>query len=214
MHGVPVEVLKGYRGLVEAFRKDVVALVQAALKGLEEAEQADLKLGIAVCNAVSGVIGAIGGAAAGGAPKGGAAAAGMGTSIVGALMAGAGGVIIEMVGADSEVEVVGSMLKAGNQLLEETRKATAPLTNALALIEEYVTAERLAEVRPDRPEIITAPSFDPDDFGLTDADQGGHRKPTDTTDLVPEPKRKPDQPGDHPFPGDIGDDRYPEQGPS
>lgn len=49
---------------------------------------------------------------------------------------------------------------------------------------------------------------------MTDEAQGDHRRPTDKTDLVPEPKREADGPYDRTGSGPDWADRYAEQGPA
>lgn len=89
----------------------------------------------------------------------------------------------------------------------------AAIETALRMLTSSVTDDKLPEVRPERPLIITSPDFRPSTFGLTDEEQGRHRRPTNTRDLVPEPTRHADGRFDRVSTGDgQSHDRYSEQG--
>jgi hypothetical protein len=57
-------------------------------------------------------------------------------------------------------------------------------------------------------------SFRAESFGMEATAQAGHPVPTDTRDLVPEPKKRADGPFDRTTEDGRPRDRYPEQGPA
>ncbi|GLZ31145.1 hypothetical protein Lesp02_33330 [Lentzea sp. NBRC 105346] len=199
-------ILRSYKAIVLAMRSDVLQLVSTTLKGIEEAEASDWKIALAVVGAVAGVVAAL--------PTGGASLSV--TAVAASMVAGAAGVANEMMDADSENGVIQEMIKIGWSMIGKINGESGRIQVGLIELSGYVTGGKLAEVRPDRPVVITAPSFDPGSFGMTDEAQGKHkRRPTDTTDLVPEPKRHEDGPYDKAG-GVIAEeyDQYEEQGPA
>ncbi|MEV8439846.1 hypothetical protein AB0425_20930 [Actinosynnema sp. NPDC051121] len=204
-----IVILRSHAAVVLAMRQDALNLVDLALQGIEAAGADDWKVALAVVGAVAGVLGTV---------------ASLGTAtgalvevvtVMGSAISGSAGVAGAVIDASSELGVLDDMIKAGEGIVAEVREQTSAVDAGLRELARFVSGTKLAEVRPDRPDVITAPSFDPGSFGMTDEAQGRHPRPTDTTDLVPEPKRRPDGPYDR---GrgmiDPDRDRYEEQGPA
>ena len=197
-----IVILRAYKALVLGTRNDVLNLVDKTLQGIEAAEVDGWKIVLAAVGAVAGVVGAV--------VSGGATLA-LTAAVVTSMVSGAAGVASEMIDADSELEVIDQMNKAASSMVDKIRAEADRLNDGLTTLSSFVSGAKLAEVRPGRPEVITAPSFDPGSFGLPDEMQGGHKRPTDTTDLVPEPERHEDGPFDKSV---FGGDQYEEEGPA
>ncbi|MEU0880338.1 hypothetical protein ABZ345_17180 [Lentzea sp. NPDC005914] len=195
---------------------------QSMIDGLQEAKwvlEKDLRLHLGGAQQdmdgwkiALAVVGAIAGVAAA-AVSGGTSLAVVG-AISGSLISGGTSVANEVIDADSELGALLSINNNGLSVISKIDIERAKLEKALRDLAEYVSGAKLAEVRPARPVVITAPSFDPGSFGMTDEAQGKHKRPNDKTDLVPEPKRQEDGPYDKPIFGPDETDRYEEQGPS
>ena len=198
---VLVLILRAYQALVLAMRNDALTLTEKTLQAYEEAGADEWKIALAIAGAIVGVVA---GFAAG------PAAPAVWGAVSGALAAGGTSVAGEVIGADSQLGALLTINKTGPSLISKIDGERAKLEQALRDLTGFVSGAKLEEIRPDRPEVITAPSFDPRSFGMTDEAQGGHRRPTDQTDLLPEPKREADGPYDE----SVFGDRYQEQGPS
>ncbi|TWP52622.1 hypothetical protein FKR81_09970 [Lentzea tibetensis] len=194
-------IVRSYQALVLSMRNDALNLIDQTLKAIDNAGADGWKIALAVVGAIAGVVGTV---ATGG------AGAGVAVAVFSSLVSGAAGVANETIDGDSEFTVCLSMAKSSVNVIHGIDVERAKIENALSTLSTFVSGSKLAEVRPDRPVIITAPSFDPGSFGMTDEAQGKHRRPTDKKDLVPEPKRHEDGPYDD---GVFGD-RYEEQGPA
>ncbi|SDD18940.1 hypothetical protein [Actinokineospora iranica] len=202
-------IITAHAALVKGMRSDVVEFVRHTLDGIAEAATDGWKVGAAIVGAVVGVAGAVVGTAAGG-PLGVVAG-----TIAASMVAGATSVAVEAKGADSELGVIVEFVDSGEGMLELVDIERAKIERAFRELAAAVTGDKLSEVRPARPMIITAPDFHPGTFGLSQENQGRHRVPQDTRDLVPEPSAR----ADGPFDGTTGADgqhldRYSEQGPS
>jgi uncharacterized protein YukE len=204
-----IVILRSYSAVVLAMRNDALDLVELGLRGIEEAGADDWKVALTVVGAVAGVLGTI-------------ASVGTSTpallaviSVIGSAVNGSVGVAGAVIDASSEIGVLDDMVKAGESMIDQVGVQRDAVEVGIRELATFVSGAKLAEVRPERPVIITAPSFDPGSFGLTDEAQGKHPRPTDTTDLVPEPRRRADGPYDRP--GGVFNpdrDRYEEQGPA
>ena len=194
-------ILRSYKAVVLGMRNDALGLVDKTLEGIEAAEADNWKILLSVVGAVASVAGAF-------ATAGASIAIG---AVVGAMVSGAAGVANEVIDADSEIDVIREMNKIGFSMIGKVGDEAGRIISGLNELSGFVSGAKLGEVRPGRPVVITAPSFDPGSFGLPDQTQGQHPRPTDTTDLVPEPKRHEDGPYDD---GVFVDDRYEEEGPA
>ncbi len=211
-------VAKAELQLAEDFQKDVVDLVQATLKGIEEAETHWKKEMLAI----AGSIAAVGAAVA----SGGVAVAALG--VAAAMTSGAAAVASEGIDADSVMDVVKGFITAGHSLTGDLGGQGSALVGGLYKLDEYLTEGHLPEVRPARPEIITAVKFDPGLF-YPEGFPEELRASVPTGDLVEEPTQSGDQESDHVggkaditvFGTKVGEvdngpnrDVYPEEGPA
>lgn len=194
-------ILQAHEVLVKAMREDVCDLVQKTLDGIAAAESDGWEVGMTVAGAVAAFTG---GLALGGLPPW----AVMGV-IATQMGAGAAGVAVAVHGAEDELGVLVNFVDSAEGMLHAIDIERLRIEKAFRSLAESITGQRLVEVRPERPVIVTAPSFDPKSFGMQDQMQAGHPVPTDTRDLVPEPKKREDGPFDK---GPDGHDRYQEQG--
>ncbi|GLZ31149.1 hypothetical protein Lesp02_33370 [Lentzea sp. NBRC 105346] len=193
-------ILQGSEKLIAALRADVKALIERTQAAYQEAEQNGQKIGLAVAIAYVGLIASVG--------------AGTLAGMVVAGLTGSGGATIEMIGADSEFDVLKSMVEQAEQIIHNTDVERAKLEVALRTLCDYVTGGKLAAVRPERPGIVTAPTFDPAAFGLPPHLQGRHRRPKPGGELVVEPPVKPSGPYDsEDVNSEKNRDRYVEQVP-
>jgi uncharacterized protein YukE len=188
--------VEAYRSLVISMRKDVMALVQRIFSGLEAAEQAQLKIGLAIASAFVAVVGTV-------------ATGGTATGLAVAALGGTIGVGMEQVGADDEFHVLASMVDQGEHIIDEVRHAREKIEKGFRDVAESMTGSFIAETRPARPDIVTAPSFDPKDFGLAEENQRGHKLPAPGGPLVEQPPK--DTGPDSDIDDETGLDVYPEQ---
>lgn len=201
-------ILEAHQVLVKVLREDVLELVRYTLDGIAAAETDGWEVGASVVGAVAGFAGAVAGAAAGGPPG---AILGM---IAASMAQGAVGVVATAHAADSELGVIVEFVNTGEDLLRQVDLERLRIEKAFRALAESVTDNKLPEVRPERPVVITAPDFRPETFGLDDQTQRGHRVPTDARDLVPEPTKRADGPYDRTAKDGEERDRYAEQGPA
>jgi uncharacterized protein YukE len=194
-------ILRAHAVLVRGMRKDVLDLVKKTLDGIAAAETDAWRVGVTVAGAVAGFVAAA-------ATMSGPAWAVM--ALVAAEMAsGASGVAVEVSGAEDELGVIVNFVDSAEGMLHLIDIERLRLEKGFRVLAANVTDGKLVQVRPDRPTVITAPDFQPETFGMKPDTQAGHPVPTDTSDLVPEPKKH----ADGPFDGEEHD-HYPEQGPA
>ncbi|MDQ3785613.1 MAG: hypothetical protein M3422_00010 [Actinomycetota bacterium] len=196
-------ILQAHEVLVKAMRQDVCDLVQKTLDGVAAAESDGWEVGMTVAGAVAAFVG---GLALGGLPPW--AVMGLVASQMGA---GAAGVAVAVRGAEDELGVLVNFVDSAEGMLHSIDIERLRIEKGFRSLAQSITGQNLVEVRPERPVIVTAPSFDPKSFGMQDQMQAGHPVPTDTRDLVPEPKKREDGPFDK---GQDDHDRYQEQGPA
>ena len=194
-------ILQAHALLVKAMREDVLDLVQKTLDALAAAESDGWEVGATVVGVVAGFAAGLAGVSG---PAGTALA-----TIAGEMVSAASGTAVAMHGAQDELGVIVNFVDSAEAMLHSIDIERLRIEKAFRSLAVWITDEKLVEVRPDRPSIITAPSFDPRSFGMQDHMQAGHPMPTDTRDLVPEPKRHADGPFDR---TKDGHDRYQEQG--
>jgi hypothetical protein len=197
-------ILQAHEILVKAMREDVCDLVQKTLDGIAAAETDGWEVGVTVAGAVAAF--ATGLTGVGGLPVW----AVMGV-IAGEMAAGAAGVAVAVNAADDELGVLVNFVDSAEGMLHAIDIERLRIEKGFRLLAGSVTDVKLREVRPERPVVVTAPSFDPGSFGMQDQAQVGHRVPADTRDLVPEPRKRADGPFDR---SSDGHDRYQEQGPA
>lgn len=200
-------ILRSHQALVLGMRKDVNELVKHTLDGIAAAATDGWKVGFSVIGAVVGVVGTFVGSIGG--PPGVVLG-----SVAAAMASGAISTAVEAHDADSELGVIVQFVNSGEGMLHLVDVERAKIEQAFRDLAVSVTDAKLRQVRPERPLIVTAPDFRPETFGLSDQDQGRHRRPQDTRDLVPEPKRRPSGPYDQTTVDGQPHDRYPEQGPA
>jgi hypothetical protein len=200
-------ILQAHQILVRGMREDVCDLVRKTLDGIAAAETDGWEVGMTVAGAV------------------GAFAAGVAGSLVGLptwavmgtialnMAAAAPGVAVAVNGADSELGVIVDFVDSAEGMLHLIDIERLRIEKAFRELAASITDVKLVEVRPDRPVVVTAPDFRPESFGMKSDTQAGHPIPTDTSDLVPEPRKRADGPFDQTTTPD-GHDRYPEQGPA
>ncbi|GAB1509438.1 hypothetical protein [Actinophytocola sp. KF-1] len=197
-------ILQAHGILVEAMREDVLDLVQKTLDGLAAAESDGWEVGVTVAGAVAAFATGVAGV--------GGMSLGMVLGLVaGEMAAGAAGVAVAAHAAEDELGVLVNFVDSAEAMLHTIDIERLRIEKAFRSLVRTITDGNLGQVRPDRPDVITAPSFDPRSFGMADHVQAGHPLPTDTSDLVPEPRKRADGPFDRA--GD-GHDRYQEQGPA
>lgn len=204
-----IVVLRSHAAVVLAMREDALNLVDLSLQGIDAAGADDWKVALAVVGAVAGVLGTVASLGTSLGPLAGV------ITVMGSAISGTASVANEVIDASSELGVLDDMTRAGASIVQKVGDQSFAVEVGLRELAGFVSGAELAEVRPDRPDVITAPSFDPDSFGMADEAQGKHPRPTDTTDLVPEPRRRADGPYDR---GrsvfDPDRDEYEEQGPA
>lgn len=200
-----------------AFQTDVRSLVQTTLQGIEDAQIHRKKMQLAIAGAIVSVAGAVTGGV-------------LTVATAATITAGAAAVASEELEASDVNDVVLEFIRVGNTLAGDCAGQGMGLIAGLNKVMEYVTEDHLPEIRPDRPEVITAPSFDPKAFYPEGADSSTLPS-VSTTDLVPEPAQHGDQQSDHVggegrkditiFGNKVGEidtgparDLYPEQGPA
>ncbi|SFR06786.1 hypothetical protein SAMN04488564_1021077 [Lentzea waywayandensis] len=188
--------VEAYRSLVVSMRKDVSAMVQRVFAALEAEQQSQDKIGLAVAGAFVAVIGTV-------------VTGGTATGLVVAALSGGIGIQIEQMGASDNFHVVASMVDQGEDIVHGVNQARAKIEKGFRAVTEALVGSKLDVVRPARPEIITAPSFDPKDFALEEEYQRGHDVPAAGGPLVEAPpaKKGPDSDIDE----ETGLDVYPEQ---
>ncbi|SDO39788.1 WXG100 family type VII secretion target [Lentzea jiangxiensis] len=195
-------IIEGAERLMTKLREDVNGLVARTLTAYDAAAQSQEKIELAVATAFVGLL---------------SAASGSLTGVILAGLTGSIGVKMEQLGADNEVDVIKSMIEQGHQIVRGVDVERDKLEDALDNLCTYVTGAKLKKVRPERPSVITAPSFDPGAFGLPPHLQGGHRRPAPGGELVEEPQAKADGPYDEKTVDSGGKervrDRYEEQVP-
>jgi hypothetical protein len=197
-------ILEAHQELVRSMRHDAMELVQHTLDGIAAAETDGWKVGMQIVASVaavaSTVIGSVG--------TGGGAGVVIG-AIAASMLSEAAGVEVDADAADSELGVIVEFVNSGEALIDRIDVERGRIEKGFRELAASITGEKLPEVRPDRPLIITAPDFRPESFGLPDQVQGSHPVPTNTADVVPEPPKHQDGPFDR---TKSGKDRYPEQG--
>lgn len=201
-----VLILDAHEVLVRNMRRDAMELVKLALDGIAAAETDGWEVGAQIVGAVVSVAGAVAGTVG----TGGVGLPALG-SVAAAMVSGGIGVLVQANAADSELGVIVEFVNSGEALTDRVEAESARIERGFRALSDSITGERLPEVRPDRPLVITMPDFRPEAFGLPEQTQGAHPVPTDTTDVLPEPTKHPDGPFDR-----TRDerDRYPEQGPA
>ncbi|HMF60132.1 MAG TPA: hypothetical protein VK595_07165 [Vicinamibacterales bacterium] len=199
-------ILEAHQELVRSMRHDVMELVKHTLDGIAAAESDGWEVGMQIVGAVVSVAGAVVASVG----TGGTAGVVLGP-IAATMIAGGIGVAVQAQSADSELGVIVEFVNSGEDLIDRINIESARIEGGFRDLAASITGEKLPEVRPERPLLITAPDFRPETFGLSDQVQGSHPVPTDTTDVVPEPTKHPDGPFDR---TKGGKDRYPEQGPA
>lgn len=200
-------ILQAHQILVKRMRTDVCDLVRMTLDGIAAAETEGWKAGVTVVGAVAAFAAGVAGAAVG-LPT---------WAVIGTIAlnmsAGASSVAVAVDGADDELGVIVRFVDSAEGMLHLIDIERLRIEKAFHELAESVTDAMLIEVRPDRPDIITAPGFQPGTFGMEENAQAGHPVPTNTTDLVPEPTRHTDGPFDETTTKDGQEhDRYQEQG--
>lgn len=196
-------IIDGADRLMAEFRQDVNDLVSRTLAAYQAAEQDQAKIDLAVATAFVGLI-SVG------------ATGGLSELIVAGITASVG-VKMEQIGADNEVDVIKNMIDQGKEIVRAVDRERDKLEDALDKLCTYVTGAKLKAVRPDRPGVVTAPSFDPAGFGLPPHLQGDHERPAPGGELVEEPPKKESGPYDEKVVDSGGKervgDRYEEQVP-
>jgi hypothetical protein len=200
-------ILQAHQLLVKGMREDVCDLVRKTLDGLAAAETNGWEVGVTVAGAVAGFVAGVAGVA------------GPTWAVIGLvaaeMAAGAAGVAVEANSAEDELGVMVRFVDSAEGMLHLIDVERLRIEKGFRALANSITDAKLVEVRPDRPTIITAPDFRPESFGMEDDTQAGHPVPTDTSDLVPEPKKRADGPFDRtPTTDGQPHDRYPEQGPA
>lgn len=200
-------ILRSHEVLVRGMREDVLDLVSKTLDGIAAAETDGWRVGVTVAGAVAGVVAGVAGVA--GPP-------GIMIGLIAAeMLAGAAGVAVEVSGAEDELGVMVNFVDSAEGLLHLIDIERLRLEKGFRALANSITDAQLVEVRPERPLVVTAPDFRPESFGMKDDVQTGHPVPTNTTDLVPEPRKRADGPFDKTTTPDGEEhDRYPEQGPA
>jgi hypothetical protein len=188
--------VEAYRSLVVSMRKDVAAMVERVIAAVEAAEQSQTKIGLAIASAFVAVIGTI-------------ATGGTAGAAIFAALGGTIGVEMEQIGASDEFYVLASMVDQGEHIIRETRRAREKIEFGFREVARVMTGSKIAETRPARPDIVTGPSFDPKDFGLSEENQRGHQVPAPGGPLVEEPLK--DSGPDSDIDSETGLDVYPEQ---
>jgi hypothetical protein len=202
-------ILRAHNALVKNMRADVLDLVQKTLDGIAAAETDGWEVGMTVAGAVAAVAAGVAGSI-GAMP----ALAILGTVALN-MAAGAPGVAIAVNEADDELGVMVRFVDSAEGMLHLVDIERLRVEKAFREVASSITDQNLTLVRPDRPGVITSPDFQPDSFGMEASYQAGHPLPTDTSDLVPEPGRKPDGQFDRTTtPDGQTHDRYVEQGPA
>lgn len=200
-------ILRSHEVLVSGMREDVLDLVRKTLDGIAAAETDGWEVGVTVAGAVAGVVAGVAGVTG---PPG--VMIGM---IAAEMVAGAAGVVVEANGAEDEFGVMVNFVDSAEGLLHLIDIERLRIEKGFRALAESITEARLREVRPDRPVIVTASDFQPASFGMEEDVQAGHPVPTNTTDLLPEPKKRADGPFDRTTTPDGEEhDRYAEQGPA
>jgi uncharacterized protein YukE len=188
--------MQAYHDLITAMRTNVLDLVEQTQTALEQEDARAERSKLAILSAVVGV-----GAALLALPSAGtslalvAASAGVGS----ALVAGGAGYASVQVGGQSKGEIISSMVTEGDKIIKDANEAWSRVENALFQVTTYLTnvkGQNLADVRPDRPRLITDDKFDPDDFH-PDGQSAEDRKNVRKDDLVAEPERDEDEKRDH-----------------
>lgn len=200
-------ILRSHQVLVRGMREEVCDLVRKTLDGIAAAETDGWKIGVTVAGAVAGVVAGVAGVA--GPP-------GVMIGLIAAeMVAGAAGVAVEVNGAEDELGVMVNFVDSAEGLLHLVDIERLRIEKGFRALADSITDARLIEVRPERPAVVTAPDFQPASFGMEEDVQAGHPVPTNTTDLVPEPKKRADGPFDRTTTPDGEEhDRYAEQGPA
>ncbi|MFC4855639.1 hypothetical protein [Actinophytocola glycyrrhizae] len=202
-------ILQAHNTLVVNMRADVLDLVQKTLDGVAAAETDGWEVGMTVAGAVAGFAAGVAGSV-GVLP----AWAVLGTIAMN-MAAGAPGVAVAVNEAADELGVMVRFVDSAEGMLDAIDIERLRIEKAFRELAASITSDQLVWVRPDRPDVITAPDFQPGAFGMEEDDQAGHPLPTDTSDLVPEPERKPDGQFDRTTGADgESHDRYVEQGPA
>ncbi|TDV53739.1 hypothetical protein [Actinophytocola oryzae] len=200
-------IVRAHERLVQRMRADVLDLVRKTLAGIEAAETDGWEVGLTVVGAVAafaaGVVGSVGGLPA--------------WAVLGVIAtnmaAAAPGAVVAVDGADDELGVMVRFVDSAEGLLHVIDIERLRIEKAFRELTASVTDANLVEVRPDRPTVVTAPDFRPASFGMQEDVQSGHATPTNTTDLVPEPKKHADGQFDRTRTKDGKErDRYQEQG--
>ncbi|MFD4638169.1 hypothetical protein ACFWN2_12685 [Lentzea sp. NPDC058436] len=195
-----VMVHKAHHAVIEKLRSDVLQLIDATTKGLQSAGDNSTKLTLAIVGAVAGVIGAF--------------TAGTGALLViavgSAMTAGAASVASAAIDGENEAQVLVSMVAAGENIVKAAQAEMALVDQGFAKVTGYLTGDELKWVRPERPKVVTAGEYRPDDFHPEDGYTPQVRDRLPKTDVVTEPPVDEDPGTDR---GPFGDkeDRYPEQ---
>jgi hypothetical protein len=202
-------ILQAHQILVKRMREDVCDLVRKTLDGIAAAETDGWKAGVTVAGAVAAFAAGVAGAAVG-LPTWAVIA-----TIAGTMMDGAAGVAVEVSGAEDELGVIVNFVDSAEGMLHLIDIERLRIEKGFQELAKSITDAKLREVRPDRPVVVTMPDFQPGSFEMPDHAKEGHPLPTDTSDLVPEPKKHADGPFDETTtPDGQKHDRYPEQGPA
>lgn len=201
-------ILQAHSILVKGMREDVCDLVRKALDGIAAAKSDGWEVGMTVAGAVAGFAAGVAGLAS--LPTW----AVIGT-VASAMASGGSGVAVSANSAEDELGVIVAFVDAAEGMLHLIDIERLRIEKGFRELARWITDANLVEVRPDRPTVITAPDFRPEAFGLEADTQAGHSVPTDTRDLVPEPRKQADGPFDQTTtPDGEPHDRYPEQGPA
>ncbi|HEX6356191.1 hypothetical protein [Actinophytocola sp.] len=202
-------ILQAHALLVKGMREDVCDLIQKTLDGIAAAETDGWKVAVTVAGVVAGFAAGVAGSTVG-LPVW----AVIGT-VAGAMADGAASIAVEAAGAEDELGVIVQFVDSAESMLHVIDIERLRIEKGFRALADSITDAKLIEVRPNRPDIVTAPDFRPESFGMAPGAQAGHPVPTDTRDLVPEPQKRADGPFDRATtPDGQSHDRYPEQGPA
>jgi hypothetical protein len=189
--------LQAYERTISRFYDDVMEFIRKAQKGVEEGELIDKKVTISLVSAAFSV-----GTAAATAGAGGLAI----TLAVGeALTAGSAGANQTYLEGSSPEDIIGYMPSKGRPILDTARLNMEKVIAAFKVLPASLVDEKLPEVRPARPDLVTDDRFDPGGFH---PDNNSGESGISREDVVKEPGRESrGVPGSTPNPERAEEDR-------